>query len=189
MPATIKTRFETMGNFLDSYVEEFICDTGLDESIDFLSLEYTKYKSGDNNALYCHPYTLSRILISLKGFIGVNSFTTYTHSANKQRVNTHNFISTFLEVCSVRPITTRIVQDDIESDVSYITNDYSLDKIDSVIQQTKNVIIIENIHRIELINHLDKHSRHHIISYYHAKHTTNPIASAAIIYKDFSMFD
>lgn len=189
MSATLKQRFLGMNNFLNAYVEEFICNTGLDETIDFLPVDYTKHKSANEDALYCHPYILGEILQRLKGFIGVNSFTTYTSNSNKQITNTHNFISTFLDVCSVRFVKTSLAKEVIDSDVSYITSDYNLGDIDKVIDHTKNVIIIENINRLELLQILDKHKRHNVISYYHANNTTNPVASIAIVYKDFDMFE
>lgn len=189
MSATLKQRILGMNNFLNTYVEEFICNTGLDETIDFLPIEYTKYKSTNDDALYCHPYILGEILQRLKGVIGINTFTTYSPNPTKQVTNTHNFLSTFFEVCSVRLVRSVITKDIICSEVAYITHDYNLDDIDKVIEHTKNVVIIENINRLELLQILDKHKRYNVISYYYANNTTNPIASTAIIYKDFDMFE
>lgn len=189
MSLTLKERFQGMNNFLNTYVEQFICDTGLDETIDFLPIEYTKYKRTDGEPLYCHPYILGEVLQRLKGFIGVNSFTTYTKNSTKQITSTHNFITTFLDVCSVRLVKSQIADNICNSDISYITYNYNLEHLDDIINSTKNVIIVENINRLELIQALDKHRRHNVVSYYYADNTTNPIASVAIIYKDFDMFE
>lgn len=190
MATNLKQRFTEMTSFLPNAVELFICSTGLDKTIDFLPAEYDNYKVDDENALYCSPKVFAQVLIRLKPFFGITNFTTYPGELTQQTRNTHNFLSTFFDVCSIKPVTSTITNNsNNKTDIAYVTSNFDINELDNIIKNTNNAIIVEDINRDKIIQKLPQYKPHNVISYYFTEGTNNPVSSAMVIYKNFAMFE
>jgi len=171
-------------------VEQFICNYGLDKTIDFLPTQYDQYKTDDENGLYCSPQVLAQILIRLKPFFGITNFTTYPNNLTQQVRNTHNFISTFFDVCSIKPVTSTVTNDsNHKTDIAYVTSNYDINELDNIIKNTTNAIVVEDINRNAIIQRIAQFKTHNVISYYFTDNTNNPVSSAMVLYKNFAMFE
>jgi len=188
MSTDLKQRFINMNNFLPTTVEQFICDTGLDLSIDFLPSQYEQYKTNNDNALYCSPSVLTQVLIRLKPFFGITRFATYTTNPTKAVNTMHSFLTTFFDVCCIKPVTSTIeASPNAVVEVAYVTADYS--NIDDIINTTKNAVVIENLNREGIIEKINNYKRNNVLSYYITEDTDNPVTSALVVYKNLAMFE
>lgn len=186
----LQTKFSQMKEFSPTYVENFICELGLSDEIDFLPDNYKKHFKNENFRLYFSPSVLAHTLIRLKPFLNVKSFTFYTTlEPIEYDIYFNQLFQAFFNNSSINEVECIITDEIVQSDISYISENVSNSQLKGIIENTKNVIVVENLYNISRLEEVMKFKKDNVISYYIEENTDNPKTSVAILYKSLAMFE
>lgn len=186
----LQSKFKSMTEFSPEYVEKFICNLGLSDQINFLPEQYKQYFKDSGYRLYCSPSVLAHILIRLRPFINVSNFNFYTNiEPIEYDIYFNQLFEAFFSNSSIKDVECVITDEISQCDIAYVSENVPISSIKSIIQNTKNVIIIENLYDFNKLDHLQLYKNDCIISYYVEENTDNPKSSVAILFKSLAMFE
>lgn len=186
----LQSKFKSMTEFSPEYVEKFICKLGLSDEINFLPTEYKEYFKDTGYRLYCSPSVLAHILVRIKPFINVSSFNFYTSiEPIEYDIYFNQLFQAFFANSSIKDVECIITDEVSPCDIAYISENMPCSCIESIIQNTKNVIIIENLYDFNKLEHIQLYKNNCVISYYVQENADNPKSSVAILFKSLAMFE
>lgn len=161
------TRIKHLPNFLPETVEKFI----------------NEYKA--ETELEYPTELLSEILIRLKPFFKINKFNYFTNDYSKDDNLLLELFKAFHTVCNITSFEIDYCANvDINGDIAFITCSVPHDAIVPILENTKNVVIIEYEKSENLDKFLKRVKKDHVVIKYPSEEF-----SVIVIYKNFAMFD
>lgn len=183
-------KFKSLQTFSPTNVEKLICEFGISDKFNCLPKEYDKYLTDSEDSLYFSPVVLAELLVRLKPFININSLNYYTNIEPISYDLSFNFIlSNFIELNSIVQTECAITDEISNCDIAYVTDNIEISKFKDIIDKTKNVIIIEDLHNMERLECIQQFKSLCVISYHVHDGIDNPKSSVAILVKSFEMFE
>lgn len=186
----LQSKFKSMTDFNPEYVEKFICNLGLSDKIDFLPDSYKQYYKSEGYRLYCSPYVLAHTLIRLRPFLNVSTFNFYIGCEPiEYDIYFNQLFEAFFANSSIKEVECVITDEISQCDIAYVSENVPMGKLRSIIESTKNVIVIENLYDFNKLEQLQQFNNDNVISYYIQEGADNPKSSVAILYKSLAMFE